>query len=112
MQVFQGKDDLRGVESGVFFREAVPLLEEIEQFSAGTVLEDKAKGLFSLKGEVEVDEERTTLHFEEDVAFVADVGLLLLGLDHGLLEDLHGVVLGCVLLLDEDDLGVAALADD
>lgn len=113
MQVFDGEDDLRCVELGLFFREALFLGEESEQFSSWAILESEEELLIILEGVVELDDEGV-VHADEDVAFGHDMVFLFSLLDILLLEDLHGVdaLILFALLLDEDHLGIGSLADD
>jgi hypothetical protein len=86
--------------------------KEAEELAPGAVLESEEEFLVVLERVVELDDEGV-VHADEDVAFGHDVVLLLALLDVLFLEDLHGVDALALLpfLLDQDHLGVGALAD-
>jgi hypothetical protein len=91
-------------------REAFAFLEESEELSAGTVLEDEVEFGLVLEGGVDLDEEGV-VDFGEDVAFRHDSLALLLLLDVLFLHGLEGVELPVRPLPHQHHLRVRALPD-
>ena len=90
VEVAESQKDLDDVEPGHFFAEPAVSADESKKFSSGAILDDKDQVFFSLKGVLEVDNERMG-GFLHDVALIHDYSLFFVFYDHLLIYQLHSI---------------------
>mmetsp|Transcript_53031 Transcript_53031/g.105427 ORF Transcript_53031/g.105427 Transcript_53031/m.105427 type:complete len:387 (+) Transcript_53031:747-1907(+) len=110
MQVAEAEGDLRSVEAHTLDGESSLALESIEEFAARQVVEHHVKFALVLESEKHAREERMP-DLLEDVRLCLCVLHLIAPDDGLLLEDLHSIDVGGVLLAHEHDLTETTLAE-
>lgn len=111
VEVFECEQNVGRIESGVLEFESLTVTNVEVQLAPVTVIQNKVESLEVLEGVFKSHNERVLHSFEN--ATLADCVLNLTVLSNVLLlEDLHCVVLICLLVQDEKDLAIGAFPED